>query len=496
MLQLDRLKLELDKHNQHWKKISETLSRLQEEYDNETRVEEKIRQESVIREKQQQREVIEQQLQTLEAQIKQLETDDLIHKAQQATQNKAYEKAIQLWEQVLSVNPDKQQASDEISKLKTQLQQQNNAKQLIAGLIERMAEIQPVFADVVKMLNNPMADISLISEQTEKFINQELSAEQYISVSQALINTPATSNNKTNYTALTDRIQRGEIVLFIGSNLMQADGQNTTEEKLLADLLAKKVGYSEFNGSLSSIAELYQMLPEFGRKSLLNELDTALPSYNPDPSLEQAQNPSRIKFYESLAKIEAPLVLISSVYDNLLEQTFLKAGKKFAELSSIINRSDDYDIGHVVVRYSDSQPENKAPEKVYIEEELSRLRLLEEGYSLIYKIRGTSAQSDALTLAESNYFTFARYGEKIIPAYLARQFRDRGFLFLGFSPKSWEDRLLVNILLKKRQHSPEPCYTIGTTLDKMEAAYWDSCNVKEYQANLQELDKHLQEAVS
>lgn len=507
MLQLDRLKLELDEHNQRWKNVSDTLSRLHEAHDNETRVEEKIRQESVIREKQQQREAIEQQLQTLEAQIKQLETDDLIHKAQQATQNKAYEKAIQLWEQVLSFNPDKQQASDEISKLKTQLQQQNNAKQLIAGLIERMAEIQPVFADVVKILNNPMADISLISEQTEKFINQELSAEQYISVSQALINTPATSNNKTNYTALTDRIQRGEIVLFIGSNLMQADGQNTTEEKLLADLLAKKVGYSKFNGSLSSIAELYQMLPEFGRKSLLNELDTALPSYNPDISLEQAQNTSCIKFYESLAKIEAPLVLISSVYDNLLEQTFLKAGKKFAELSSIINRSDDYDIGHVMVRYSDSysdsdsnsqskKPENKSPEKTYIEEELSRLRLLEEGYSLIYKIRGTSAQSDALTLAESNYFTFARYGKKIIPAYLARQFRDRGFLFLGFSPKNWEDRLLVNTLLKKRQHSPEPCYTIGTTLDKMEAAYWDSCNVKEYQANLQELDKHLQEAVS
>jgi len=248
------------------------------------------------------------------------------------------------------------------------------------------------------------------------------------------------------------------------------------------------------------------MLPEFGRKSLVNELDMVLPSYDPEPDLSTNTN-SRIQLYESLAKVEAPLVLISSAYDNLLEQTFLNAGKKFAELSSIINRSDDYDIGHVLVRYSDSDANNTnhannandKPEKTYIEEELSRLRLLEQGYSLIYKIRGTckqNTQSDTLTLAESNYFTFARYGKKIIPAYLARQFRDRGFLFLGFSPKSWEDRLLVNTLLKKRQHSPEPCYTIGTTLDKMEAAYWDSCHVKKYQANLQELDKHLQEAVS
>jgi len=53
MQQLDRLKLQLDEHNQRWKKISDTLSRLQEEYDNETRVEEKIRQEPIIKEKQQ-----------------------------------------------------------------------------------------------------------------------------------------------------------------------------------------------------------------------------------------------------------------------------------------------------------------------------------------------------------------------------------------------------------------------------------------------------------
>ncbi len=496
MLQIDRLKHQLDEYNQRWKKISDDLVRLHEEHDNETRAEEKIRQEPAIKEKQKQREEVELQLQKVEAEIKQLETQDLINKAQQATKNKAYEKAIQLWELILNTDPDNQQAITETNKLKLQLDQQNHAKRLIASLVERMAEIQPVFADVVKQLNNPSAEISLISEQTQRFINNELSAEQYIELCQALISTPAATASNTNYKALADRINRGEIVLFIGSNLLQEYGQNATEESQLARSLAEKVGYDTFsndnsgnnanNSSLSSIAELYQMLPEFGRKSLLNELDKALPS--------STDANARIKLYDSLAKVETPLVLISSAYDNLLEQAFLKSGKKFAELSSIIARSDDYDIGHVVVRYSD----NKEPERTYIEEELSRLRLLEEGYSLIYKIRGTckqDAQSDALTLAESNYFTFARYGKKIIPSYLSRQFRDRGFLFLGFSPKSWEDRLLINTLLKKRQHSPEPCYTIGTTLDKMEAAYWDSCHVREYKANLQDLDDYLAEAV-
>ena len=91
-----------------------------------------------------------------------------------------------------------------------------------------------------------------------------------------------------------------------------------------------------------------------------------------------------------------------------------------------------------------------------------------------------------------------RYGKKIIPSYLSRQFRDRGFLFIGFSPNSWEERLLVNTLLKKRQYATEACYSIASTVhkqDKMAAAYWNSCNVREYQANLCDLDRYLAEAV-
>lgn len=478
MLQKDRLKIQLDEHKLRWQTLFDTLSRLQKENDQETREEEKIRQEANIKEKQK-------QLQDLEAEIRQYEIQELISKARQASTNKAYPKAIDLWNEILVKVPDNTQAAEEIRKLQSRLDIQNQSKHLIAALIERMAEIQPVFTDVVNVLNDPAAEVGNISEQTEKFINKELQAEQYIELCRSLLSTPSSAIiSQTNYAALADRINRGEVVLFIGSDLLQEYGQGTAKENSLANSLAEKVGYTPFNGSLSSIAELYQMLPEYGRKSLLNELDKALPG----PDL-------RIKLYDSLAKMSTPLVLISSAYDNLLEQAFLKTGKKFAELSSIITRSEEYDIGHVVVRYSD----NKEPERTYIEEELSRLRLLEEGYSLIYKIRGTckeDPQSDALTLAESNYFTFARYGKKIIPAYLSRQFRDRGFLFLGFSPKSWEDRLLVNTLLKKRQHSPEPCYTIASALDKMEAAYWDSCHVREYKANLADLDDHLEEVVS
>lgn len=266
------------------------------------------------------------------------------------------------------------------------------------------------------------------------------------------------------------------------------------EERALVGQLAKQIGYEHFDGTLPSIAEYYQLRADLGLASLLDNLRQSLP--------DAARV---INLYQALAKVNAPLILVSSVYDNLLECTFQAAGKRFVELASIINRSEDYDIGHVVVSYSDhSQPTYVCPE-----EELSRLRLLENGYSVIYKIRGTCEtdngqdaaenllRRDAMTLSESNYFNFARYADRIIPDYLARQFRNRGFLFIGYRPKEWEDRLLVSALLEKRRNAQEPCYVIGNAPQAgeppqlLESAFWEHRHVKQYHFDFRELDAYL-----
>ncbi len=236
--------------------------------------------------------------------------------------------------------------------MQQQLEQQKKAKELVTQLIERMAEIRPIFAEVIKILNAPQATIEtqFITEQSSLFINNKIDADKYIELCQIFLNSPQKNTATTDYVALTKRINRGEMVLFIGSDLLQEYGEESSEEIKLANVLAKKVGYSSFTGTLSSIAELYQLLPEHGRISLLSQLHKALPC-----------SETRIKLYDSLAKIKQPLVLISSAYDNLLEQAFIKSDKKYVELSSIIMRSDEYDIGHVVVRYSD----NTQPERIY-----------------------------------------------------------------------------------------------------------------------------------
>ncbi|RTZ66187.1 MAG: hypothetical protein DSZ29_03380, partial [Aquificaceae bacterium] len=81
MRQKERLQHQHDEFNQRWKNQSETLSRLQEAYDNETRTEEKIRLEPILQDKQKQREQVEQQLQALEAEIKQQDLQEIIGNA-------------------------------------------------------------------------------------------------------------------------------------------------------------------------------------------------------------------------------------------------------------------------------------------------------------------------------------------------------------------------------------------------------------------------------
>ena len=95
---------------------------------------------------------------------------------------------------------------------------------------------------------------------------------------------------------------------------------------------------------------------------------------------------------------------------------------------------------------------------------------------------------------ESDFFKFARYADRIIPGYIAKQFRTRDFLFLGYKPRNWEDRLLANAILEKqRDLSSRNCLMIGECTDPFEKAYWDKRKVKRYNVNIRHLDKYLKQ---
>lgn len=464
------------------------LAGLQSQRDLETRVEEQMRSEKLIAETQE-------ALYRVETELLTLQQSSLIAGATKLRRNGAYTQALECWQQIQFTYPDNSLAVQEIAALETLLANQVRAVNAVKRLSFRMKDIKPIFKEIAETLKQPdgSPEYSAILEQTEAFLKGELDARDFLDWYAVM--KPNTSGHGVNIEALARRVQKGEVVLFLGSDLVSTYCDEPHEERELIEQLAKQIGYTHFDGTLSSIAECYQLRPDLGLTSLLDNLRQFLPDAD-----------RIINLYHVLAKINPPLILISSGYDNLLASTFQAAGKKFVELASIINRSEDYDIGHVVVSYSDHSQQPH----VYPEEELSRLRLLESGYSIIYKIRGTCSaknngqddlQRDAITLLERDYFKFARYSDQIIPDYLARKFRDRGFLFIGYRPKEWEDRLLVSALLEKRRYAKEePYYVIGNVLQTgehstlLESAFWNRSKVNQHPFDFRELNAYLEKA--
>jgi hypothetical protein len=66
--------------------------------------------------------------------------------------------------------------------------------------------------------------------------------------------------------------------------------------------------------------------------------------------------------------------------------------------------------------------------------------------------------------------------------------------FLGYSPRHWEDRLLVNGILDKRRHQQyEPAHVITEDTDPFVRAYWHSRGVHRYGLELTEFVRGLEE---
>lgn len=394
----------------------------------------------------------------------------------------AYTAALEKCLEIKTYQSDPLEVDKEITELKTLIAQQDKVKQWGAQL-SRFPELRPIIKNLLTALKQIEASMSyqiLVAQVEDLLLGVSPDLDSFLCWWEAEYQ-ETTPTRPLDLHLLAERIRRGEIVLFIGSGLA---GLSADDSKL-ATHLAQQIGYESFKGSLSSIAELYQLRPEFGQAALLRHL-----------TAEFSQAP--ITLYQSLAQVPQALILISAAYDNLLEKTFNLANKRYVEVASIVKRSEHYDIGHVLLRYSD-QPE---PASILSREDLSKLQLLESGYSIIYKIRGTCSeklansqddfQYDALTLSESSYFNFARHADKIIPDYLAQRWRNRDLLFIAYRAKDWEDRLLVSALLEKRS-AQKPCYVIGSQPEPLEQAYWEAHNVKQYPVKLPELESCLTE---
>ena len=488
MLEDQLLEQKINSCKERYESLSARIEELTKHYDLETRPEEKLRLRPVLEKCEQERQAVEREWLSLETEQAKRRLPRLLQEARDLERNKAFKEALEAWKEIHNLAPDDLQVTEEIRRLENRLQQVQQLTEYSKLLARRQGEIEPLFRTVITRLRQ-MKETNLVDETLVDFVYDflqgELSAEEFTAAWEAWTATGAP--DEPDYRALADRLQRGEIVLFLGSDIPRLSDSDALVPETLVAKLAQRASYQDYSGSLSMIAEYYQMKPEYGRPSLVRHLKTII---------EETAVPD-IPLYRLLARMEQPVVMISANYDMLLERVLQQAGRNYVLIASIICSTSDSEVGNVVIHYSDKE----APEFLQLEQDLSSLKLIENGYSVIYKIRGycntihkeMEYQDHILTLAEQNYFTFARHMDRFIPNYVVKQFASRGLFFLGYSPRHWEDRLLVNAILDKRRHQQyEPAHVITQETDPFVRAYWDSRGVHQYRIELNEFVRRLE----
>lgn len=402
-----------------------------------------------------------------------------LREVRQRKLKRSYDKALLLAQHLLLDQPDHGELQQEVVELEKLEQQEALADSYAARLLrivdDRFKVIRPKVMAALR--TDTGRRYQILVQQVDDLLAKQVTAAEFCEWWQETRTEGAVSDFIADEKqGVAERVRQGKVALFLGSGVSGLGAQ----ESELANQLAQLAQYDGFTGSLSSIAEYYRLKFNLGMDKLLARMDEILPNDSQQATL-----------YQTLSQVPARLVLISSAYDDLLEQAFTLAGKPFARLSAMIRKGNKHEVGHVQVEFSDGN----AAAGVYTSEQVSTLEKTLADYSIIYKMRGTCRSNgnvrEALTVTESDYFSFAQNTAAILPNYLVAQLGDLGFLFVGYRPRHWEDRLLATVLLKRRR-APEPCFRLVQTGEEpLETVFWQRRSVQPYAMDVQELEQYL-----
>jgi len=242
------------------------------------------------------------------------------------------------------------------------------------------------------------------------------------------------------YPLIRENLENGNVVPFLGAGASRAgvgaEGAATLPSAAeLSELLAKTTNYpSKEPGERKNLARVASYFAEIsGRLQLRRQLRKHL-SVNAAPGV----------LHEYLAKLPGHRLIITTNYDTLLEQALRAADKPF---HLVVHPIEKDDLRGSVLWWP---PGAKEPEVV----PTNTLDIDLGQSTVVYKMHGSvgSADSDKwdnFVVTEDDYTDFLSQmsgGNSAIPAIFGAHFRERNFLFLGYSLSDWNLRVVLNNL--------------------------------------------------
>lgn len=294
------------------------------------------------------------------------------------------------------------------------------------------------------------------------------------------------------YGIIWNRLKSGKVVPFLGAGAsfvgredsakwIQPEDQFLPSGPELANFLASEAEFPSDipndREDLSKVSSYYADIA--GRPCLRERLHEV---FN--------QNHNHGILHKFLAEIPSPMLIVVTNYDNLLEEAFRAAKKPF---DLVIYPSDQKEIAGSVIwkQHGNDDPQIFAPNELDIDLEKT---------TVIFKMHGSifkdgfkdGADMDNYVITEEDYVEFLSRMtmRQAIPHLFYPYFRERSFLFLGYSLRDWNLRVVLRNLSKyfSRHHGegPLPYWAIQYNPSELDRRLWEKRNVNIFDITIDE----------
>lgn len=301
------------------------------------------------------------------------------------------------------------------------------------------------------------------------------------------------------YGVIWNRLKVGKVVPFLGAGASfvgrppgaQWDARNPVflpSGRELSNLLATETSFPSTDAydrdNLAKVASYYADLS--GRSALRDRLRDV---FNHDYACGA--------IHQFLASLPVPVVVVVTNYDTLVEQAFQAAGKAY---DLVIYPADRKDIANAVLWWQHGAPAPvvQPPNELVID--LSTT-------NVIYKMHGTIRPDtnawDNFVVTEEDYVDFLSRmtANTAIPSLFYEYFRERSFLFLGYSLGDWNLRVILKNLSRyfsKRAGSGDdedvlPSWSIQFHPTELERRLWDKRNVNIFDLTIDDFVAKMRE---
>jgi hypothetical protein len=273
-------------------------------------------------------------------------------------------------------------------------------------------------------------------------------------------------------------LHSGKVIPFLGSGASWSPGpEGLPTASVLATRLASKTRFPpDEPETLSTVAQWFQVVG--GRVRLEDELHRVFAA----PYV-----PARLHHY--LAEVKAPLLVVTTNYDDLLEQAFDLAGREHDRVVHTIGRR----FGEQVLwwPHGAEEPQRKHPNKLDLD--LSAT-------TVIYKMHGAVdrrlASRDQYVITEDDYIDFLTRltRRRAVPAVFAEPFQSRHFLFLGYGLRDWNLRVVLNGIERDVSGMHRiVSWAIVSEPSPLEQRFWQERGVEVYKMTVDEFLNGLEE---